>query len=57
MLTEPTRHFSFELELVSVGRLKGLIKNLVQSLDGRKLLRDGGAIAIGYYIPEPSCML
>lgn len=35
--------------------LKGVTRNFVLSLEGRNLLVDGGVI--GFYIPEPSCML
>jgi hypothetical protein len=47
--------FLLNLILFQTGHSRGDQGGVVLSLEGRIPLRDGGVI--GFYIPEPSCML
>jgi len=55
MFADFTRHLSFEFASCFSWDTTRFVQDLVLSLGGRKLLEDGRVI--GFYIPEPSCML
>jgi len=48
MITEPTRHLSFEFEYCLRRDAEGFDQDLALSFEGRKLLGDGGNIGVLY---------